>query len=302
MRAVKVGLVLPMLEAPPTGEKPTWTRIRSMALTAERHGFDTVWVPDELLWKVPSWPGPRGWWECVAVVGAVAEVTSTVEVGTWVLSALHRNPALIAKTVETVDEIAGGRFVFGFGSGHAGSQADGFGYPSDRIVGRYVEALEIVVALLRHGSADVTGEFHRAVVEQRPRGPRPGGIPIMLGAHGPRTMRIAAEHADIWSAFATESSLPEAFTSLVARFEEACAEVGRDPAEVGRSVGVVVQPMPGPGAAEFSMGTPITGSPAEIADTIAAFADVGFTRVEVMLWPGTEEALERFAPAIDLLG
>ena len=65
---------------------------------------------------------------------------------------------------------------------------------------------EVARILLRDGRVDYEGEFHRAKnLELRPRGPRPGAIPIMLGAHGKRTMRLAVEHADIWSCYATES-------------------------------------------------------------------------------------------------
>ena len=116
MSRLKLGLTLPMLEEPESGEKPSWSRIKSMAQTAEASGFDTVWIPDELLWRVSDWSGPRGWWEGVAMAGAVAASTSTVGIGTWVLSALHRNPGLTVKAAETLDEISGGRLLFGFGA------------------------------------------------------------------------------------------------------------------------------------------------------------------------------------------
>ncbi|MDH4335320.1 MAG: LLM class flavin-dependent oxidoreductase, partial [Chloroflexota bacterium] len=75
---MKVGLVLPMLEAVPTGEKVPWSSIREQALLAEEIGFDTVLVADELLWRPAAWPGPRGFWECVSMVSAVAAVTSRI--------------------------------------------------------------------------------------------------------------------------------------------------------------------------------------------------------------------------------
>jgi alkanesulfonate monooxygenase SsuD/methylene tetrahydromethanopterin reductase-like flavin-dependent oxidoreductase (luciferase family) len=140
-----IGLVLPMVEAPQSGEKPRWATIKSIAQRAEDMGFDTVWVADELLWRVPDWPGPRGWWECVSVAGAVAASTTTIGVGSWVLSALHRNPGLTVKVAETLDEISDGRFVLGLGAGHAGDQGATFGYPDDKTVSRYEAALEIIV-------------------------------------------------------------------------------------------------------------------------------------------------------------
>ncbi len=298
---VRMGLVLPMIEDPPSGRKPSWGTIEAMALRAEEIGFDTVWVADELLWRIPSWPGPRGWWEGVSMVGAVAAVTSTIGVGTWVLSALHRSPALTVKIAETLDEISEGRFVFGLGSGHPGD-GSAFGFPEDNPVARYEEALQIIVPALRGGSVSWSGEYHQAEdLEIRPRGPRPNLIPLMLGGHGPRTMRLAARHADIWSAFATESSHANWFAPMLARLDEACADVGRDPATLGRSAGVFVETGEPGGVENTGMGIPIAGSAAEIAEQLAQFGPLGFTQVELMLWPGTEEALEAMAKVMDLL-
>ncbi len=299
---LELGLVLPMLEKPQSGEKPPWVTIKAMAQRAEAMGFDTVWVADELLWRVPSWPGPRGWWECVSMAGAVAASTSTIGIGTWVLSALHRNPGLTVKIAETLDEISDGRFLFGLGAGHAGDQGATFGYAEDKTVSRYEDALEIILPALRGESVSWNGRYHSARdLEIRPRGPRPGQIPVMLGAHGPRTMRLAARHADIWSAFATESSLPEWFEPMLARLEEACADVGRDPGTLGRSIGVFVEATDERSAEETGLGVPISGPPAEIAETIARFEEIGATRIEVMLWPATADSLTAIESAVELL-
>ena len=128
MRPFEIGLVLPMGDSFVDGSTVRWTDIRDLALRAEELGFDTVWTADELLWR-PSGGKSQGWWEGVAMTGAIAAATSRVKVGTWVLSALHRNPGITAKAVETIDEISGGRFVFGLGSGHAGRQAMPSGCP-----------------------------------------------------------------------------------------------------------------------------------------------------------------------------
>jgi alkanesulfonate monooxygenase SsuD/methylene tetrahydromethanopterin reductase-like flavin-dependent oxidoreductase (luciferase family) len=57
--AMQIGLVLPMLEQPHSGEKPSWATIKAIAQGAEATGFDTVWIADGLLWRVPDWPGPE---------------------------------------------------------------------------------------------------------------------------------------------------------------------------------------------------------------------------------------------------
>ena len=242
MRSIELGLVLPMEESWTDGSTPRWVEIRELAIRAEAIGFDTVWIPDELLWR-PLGGQTRGWWECVAMTGAVAAATSRVKVGTWVLSALHRNPGITAKAVETLDEISGGRFVFGLGSGHAGRQGHTFGLPEDHVYGRFEEALEIIVPLLRKGRADFEGTFHAARdLEHRPVGPRAGRIPIMIGAKGPKMLRLAALHADIWSWYVEERSDLTEFGPRLAALEAACIEVRRDPATIGKSAGIVVEP------------------------------------------------------------
>jgi alkanesulfonate monooxygenase SsuD/methylene tetrahydromethanopterin reductase-like flavin-dependent oxidoreductase (luciferase family) len=300
LRTLEIGLVLPMEESFIDGATARWVEIRELAVRAEGIGFDTVWIPDELLWRPPDGQ-VRGWWECVAMTGAVAAATSRVKVGTWILSALHRNPGLTAKAVETLDEISGGRFVFGLGSGHAGRQAHAFGLPEDHVFGRFQEAVEIIVPLLRHGRAEFEGTFHAARdLEHRPVGPRPGRIPIMIGAKGPKMLRLAALHADIWSWYVEERSDLDEFGPRLAALEAACLAVGRDPATIGKSAGIIVEPTSITGSAEV-LGTPIRGSPDEIADAFRAFRARGFTQIEVLLWPRTLAALDAIAPVLELL-
>ena len=254
MRSIEIGLVLPMEEAWTDGSTPRWVEIRELALRAEAIGFDTVWVPDELLWR-PAAGLVTGWWESVAMAGAVAAATSRIKVGTWVLSALHRNPGITAKAVETLDEISGGRFVFGLGSGHAGRQAHAFGLPEDHVHGRFEEAVEIIVPLLRQGRADFEGTFHAARdLEHRPVGPRPGRIPIMIGAKGPKMLRLAALHGDAWSWYVEERSDTEEFGPRLDALEAMCVELGRDPATIGKSAGILVEPTSVTGAAEGAGG------------------------------------------------
>jgi len=299
---LRFGLVLPMFEQPVDGSAPRWQEIAAMASQAETIGLDTVWTADEIVWRFPDWPGPRGWWECLSMTGAVAASTSTIQVGTWVLSALHRNPGMIASAAETLDEISRGRFVLGLGAGHLSGGAREFGYPADKTVSRYAESLEIVVPMLRGKAATFHGEFHRADgAEVLPHGPRPGQVPLMLGGHSPRTMTLAATHADTWSAFATTSSLPNAFAPLTEALGRICESIGRDPASIGRSVGVFVEPGDAKVTEGLGFGVGITGSVDQIIDTLAGFAEVGVTRVEIVPYPNTIETLETLNPVLSAL-
>jgi alkanesulfonate monooxygenase SsuD/methylene tetrahydromethanopterin reductase-like flavin-dependent oxidoreductase (luciferase family) len=294
----EVGAVIPIIESGPDRAIPGWTDVREQAIRAEEIGFDTVWVPDELLWQVNGGP-PRGAWDGISMAGAVAAVTSRAKVGTWVMSALHRNPGIIAKTVETLDEISNGRFVFGLGAGHEWpGQARAFGLPEDRIFARFEEALEIIVPLIREGRADFEGTFHAARdLVQAPRGPRPGSTPLMIGGNGPRGQRLAVRYADIYSCYVEERATVEETGPRLASLAAICAELGRGPATIGRSVGVLARPLEAAGARAGSL----SGSPEEMTDAIRAFRDSGFNQVELMYLPGTLEALEALAPVVEAL-
>lgn len=298
MGSFEIGVVLPTVEYGPERITPRWTELRRIAQLAETLGFDTLWVADELLWLEPD-QEPQGVWDVVSMAGAVAATTTSIKVGTWVLSALHRNPGIIAKTAETLDEITGGRFVFGLGAGHVWpGQAHAFGLPEDRVFARFDESLQVIVPLLRAGRADFEGEFHAARgLLQRPVGPRPGAIPLLIGGNGPKGQRHAARHADIWSGYIEERAHIDEMAPRLAALDVICAEVGRDPASIGRGAGVSVNPLR-PAGWRASV---ISGPPEAIADSLRSFREAGFTQVDLMLGPGTVEAIEAMGPVLERL-
>lgn len=298
MSTFEIGIVLPLAQFGAERTTPRWPVIRDSALLAEAIGVDTVWIADELLWRVPD-SAPQGMWDGVSMAGAVASVTSTTRVGTWVLSALHRNPGIIAKTAETLDEISGGRFIFGLGAGHEWpGQANAFGLPEDRIFARFEEALQVIVPLIRTGRADFQGEFHAARdLLQLPVGPRPGAIPLLIGGNGPRGQRAAVRHADVWSGYIEERAHVDEIAPRLATLDAICEEEGRDPATIGRGVGVSVNPLQ-PAGWRPSV---ISGTTTQVADALRAFRIAGFSQVDIMLGPGTVEAVEAMAPVIESL-
>ena len=298
MPPFELGAVIPIIQSGPDRAIPGWREIQEQARRAEEIGFDTIWTPDELLWRTDEGP-PRGAWDGVSMAGAVAAVTSRAKVGTWVLSALHRNPGILAKTAETLDEISGGRFIFGLGAGHEWpGQARSFGLPETQIFARFEEALQIIVPLIREGHADFEGTFHAARdLPQAPRGPRPGSMPLLLGGNGPKGQRLAVRFADIYSCYIEERASAEEVEPRIASLEAICAELGRDPASIGRSVGVWVRPLEPAGVRPSTL----SGSAEQIADAVRSFHGVGFTQVELMYLPGTMEALEALAPVVEVL-
>ena len=298
MTPFEIGIVMPIMQFGPDRETARWPDLRAMALRAEATGFDTIWTPDELLWRMEDGP-PRGAWEGVSMAGAVAAVTSSAKVGTWVVSALHRNAGIIAKAAETLDEISGGRFVFGLGAGHEWpGQARAFGLPERDIFARFEEALQVIVPLLRGGHADFEGTWHAARdLPQQPVGPRPNAIPILIGGNGPKGQRAAARHADIYSCYVEERAAVEEVAPRLASLDAICAEIGRDPATIGRSVGVSVRPLDPAGVRPDV----ISGSAGEIADAVRAFREAGFSQLEMMVGPGTMAAFDALAPVVEQL-
>ena len=122
----------------------------------------------------------------------------------------------------------------------------------------------------------------------------------MMGAKGPKMLQLAVRHADIWSWYVEERSDLTEFGPRLATMLAACDAAGRDPATIGRSAGIVVEPTPVTGAADV-LAVPVSGTTEEIADAIRAFGTAGYTQVELLLWPPTLAALEAMAPVLELL-
>jgi alkanesulfonate monooxygenase SsuD/methylene tetrahydromethanopterin reductase-like flavin-dependent oxidoreductase (luciferase family) len=152
-------------------------------------------------------------------------VTRQIALGPLVSCTSYRNPALLAKMADTVDEISGGRLILGLGAGWCESEYQAFGYPFDHRASRFEEAAQIIQALLHEGRVDFVGDYYQAQgCELRPRGPQARRLPIMVAAHGPRMLRAAAQHADIWN---TEWLVPTDLPPVLADVDTACTAIGR---------------------------------------------------------------------------
>jgi alkanesulfonate monooxygenase SsuD/methylene tetrahydromethanopterin reductase-like flavin-dependent oxidoreductase (luciferase family) len=249
-----------------------------------------------------------GQWECWSVLTALAAVTRRVELGTLVLCTGFRNPALLAKTADTVEEISGGRLILGLGAGWNEREHAAFGYPFDHRASRFEEALTIIHGLLREGRIDFAGRFYAArECELRPRGPRPAGPPILIGTRGERMLRLTARYADLWNVWlAFGRNDPADLAPLREAVDAACAAVGRDPATLARTAAVMVAPTEGaePPVILARAGiapTPIGGTPAQIAERLRAFAAAGIAHLQVHLHPNTPASIDAFAPTLALL-
>ena len=155
-RALKVGLFLSVAEG---SAGARWSALKTMAQHAEAAGFDSLWVADHFM--IPVAPGETGQGrrECWSVLASLAAVTSRVELGTLVACTSFRNPALLAKMADTVEEISDGRLILGLGAGYYEPEYRAFGFPFDHRVSRFEEALQIVYGLLRRGAIDFNGQY-----------------------------------------------------------------------------------------------------------------------------------------------
>jgi len=302
--ALQLGLLLRNGEMSPPDEGRTvgWADVREMARMAEAVGFDTLWVADHFLFRhSPPVMMPegvtRGVLEAWTLLSALAAVTSRVTLGPFVACTSFRNPALLAKMAETLDEISEGRLLLGLGAGWHEPEYDAFGYPFDHLASRFDEALQIIVPLLREGHVDFAGQYYQARdCELRPRGPRPQGPPIWIGAKGPRMLRLVARYADAYNSVwhADPAPLAEPFANL----DAACREVGRDPTTVVRTSGSFVT-LAEPGDTREWPAQALTGTPEEVAARLQAFAEVGVRHMAIILNPWDVPAIERFGRVIE---
>jgi FMNH2-dependent dimethyl sulfone monooxygenase len=159
-----------------------------------------------------------------------------VELGSLVMCSSFRNPALMAKMAATLDDLSGGRVILGLGSGWHDPEYEAFGYPVDHRVGRFAEDLEIAARLLRGETVTVTGRW-RTMTGAALVPPPVRIVPILVAAEGPRMLALTAAWADAWNA-AWFGAVDGRLRSLLAGLDAACAEIGRDPATLRRTVGI----------------------------------------------------------------
>jgi len=301
-RPLKVGVQLPEVE-----RVVRWPEQLAMARATEAVGFDTVWVGDHLLYRWPGIAEARGPWECWTMLAAIAAVTSRITLGPLVASTSFHAPAMLAKQAATVDEISGGRLILGLGAGWNETEYRAFGFPFDHRISRFEEAFTIIRTLLREGSIDFDGSYYQARdCELQPRSTRPGGPPILLGSRGPRMLAIGIPHIDAWNAWYNDTgNRATGVPPLIATVDAAARAAGRDPAEIERTVAVLVQ-MPG-GTGRFAgnytaSGIPaLAGSPEVMADELRAYARAGIGAVQLVLDPISEASIEAFGPVLELL-
>jgi alkanesulfonate monooxygenase SsuD/methylene tetrahydromethanopterin reductase-like flavin-dependent oxidoreductase (luciferase family) len=245
---VRIGLALPQYDYSLAGESPlSWESVLEHAATADASGFDSIWLSDHLFFDIGKYGGssdPRGAFEPLVTLAALARIFPRLRIGTLVLCEALRPASVLAKALVTLDRISKGRLDVGVGAGWYEPEYEAIGMtmpsPGQRLA-RLGEALDVLRGLLG-ADADahavtVDGRFHRTAgarsLPPAVQNPRP---PVFVGGKGDRMLRLIAERADGWNTcwvWTTGDYAPR-----VSLLERECERIGRDPASVWRSLGL----------------------------------------------------------------
>jgi F420-dependent oxidoreductase-like protein len=287
-----------------------WPTFLAAAQRADTLGFDSFWTWDHLLAIFGESHQPI--FEGYTALAAVAQATKRIPLGLFVGANTFRNPALVAKCVTTIDHISGGRSILGLGGAWFELEHRAFGIAFGSGFGQRLdwlgESLEAVTGLVR-GETVTSPPGGRYAFDHLQIDPQPlqAHLPIMIGGSGERkTLRLVARYADIWNAFGS----PETLAHKDAVLRERCEEVGRDPDTIERTVGCKVTIRRTAEEAERARRrllehnrTPLasvagdetfwTGTPEQIAETMARYRRIGFhTFIVELPAPYDEETME----------
>jgi alkanesulfonate monooxygenase SsuD/methylene tetrahydromethanopterin reductase-like flavin-dependent oxidoreductase (luciferase family) len=286
MADLKLGIAL-------WAQASDWPAFLDASTRAERLGYDHLWTWDHLyaIFGDPHQPIFEGY----TALAALAQATERIRLGLFVGANTFRNPGLAAKCITTIDHISSGRAVMGVGGAWFEPEHRAFGIDFGSGFGQRLDWLAEAVPATRtllDGGEVTSGAGGRYAFDRLRLDPRPiqNHLPIMIGGSGERkTLRIVAQYADIWNAFGTPDELARKDDVLRAH----CADVGRDPDSIERTVGCKITIRPTVAEAERVRRallehnrTPLaavegdltfwTGTPEQIAETILGYRAIGF--------------------------
>lgn len=237
MRApIQLNLHLPNFNYPGVGPEAVFERLVDIAKTAERSGFTSVTVMDHYHQIGPVGP-PENWmFEGNTMLAALAARTEAIALGLLVGGVTYRNPAQHAKETTTLDVISGGRAFHGIGAGWFEEEHRAYGYAFPSLKERFEhleDHLRIVRALFTQERATVEGRHHSVFEAYNNPKPLRGDVPILIGGSGERkTLRLVAQYADGCNLFGD----PDRAEHLLGVLNGHCQDVGRDPAEITKTV------------------------------------------------------------------
>ena len=306
---MRIGLALPHYDFSIAGVDPIrFDAVAEVAVRAERLGFDSVWMSDHFFASLRRYGGGDeryGSLEPLSTLAALAPVTERVRLGTLVLSAGFRHPAIVAKSATAIDRLSNGRMVLGLGAGWFAEEYEAFGYGFADVDERFrslEETMGYLAALFGDEPASFRGErfeLREAYNHPRPvQEPRP---PLLVGGKGgPRMLKLAVRLADGWNTVWRWT--PEAYADRVAAVRETCERQGRDPASFRLSLGLftIVGEDEADVARRYELmreGLPagvvdavpldalrrdgLVGTPAEVLERLERFAAIGVSELVV---------------------
>lgn len=286
-----------------------WERWKRIARTVEDSGYAGLYRSDHF--TNPTGPVLDAL-ELWASLTWLAENTGRIEFGPLVSPVSFRHPVITAWTASAVDSLAGGRLQLGVGAGWQDREHEAHGFElleTGRRFARYEEGLEVITRLLRSdGPVSFDGEFYTlndALL--KPRSPRPGGPPIVIGGNGPRrTLPLVARYADEWNAVLVG---PERFSELNDRLDELLRENGRPAEQVrrtlmtrvvfGRTSADVERKLDGRSADDLRSQGAIVGDASEVTESLHKLDEAGVQRVMLQwLETGDVEGMETMAGSV----
>ena len=306
---MRFGLTLPHYGFSLPSGRISFEDAAEWARRAEALGFDSVWVSDHFFYSFARYgadPSPIASLEPLTTLAGLAAVTERVRLGTLVLCAAFRHPALLARAAASIDLLSGGRLDLGLGAGWMAEEFEAFGYPFGSAGERFAtleETLDVLKQLfggeaVTHDGPNVT--LRDAVLHPAPER-RP---PLWLGGKGgPRLLRLAARLADGWNVVWRMS--PDAYAEKVEDVRTTCEAEGRDPDTFGLSVGLysLMGEDEAAARAAFERGRAaapgnamdaddyrswrvdtLSGTPEEVLERVAAFESLGVQEIIVSPW------------------
>jgi len=216
-----------------------WPTMLGVARKIESLGYDTAWVYDHFHTVPHATQEPT--YECWTLMAALAATTERVRLGQMCTCNGYRNPAYLAKVASSVDVISGGRVEFAIGAGwyHEEYEAYGYEYPGDGTrLAELSDAVQIILKMWADDEATFEGEHHRVRgAINRPKPLQGDRLPLWIAGGGERkTLRLVARYAD----YSNTAGTVETFRHKNEVIDRHCADVGRDPAEIGRTTHVLI--------------------------------------------------------------
>jgi F420-dependent oxidoreductase-like protein len=228
-----LGLQLPSFTFEGVPNDRLFERIAETALAAEASGFDSFWVMDHYHQIASIGPETDPMLEAYTLLSGVAAETSSIFLGAMVTGVTYRNPAFLAKVVTTLDIVSAGRAILGIGAAWNEDESRAYGYDWPPVAERFErleDAIAISKAMFTQERSTYQGKrLHVDGALNIPQPVQPGGPKILIGGGGERkTLRLVAEHADMWNGFGDVPTIKHKLEVLAGH----CADVGRDSSDI----------------------------------------------------------------------